>query len=81
MSTMCLPIIGDVRPTPGRPDSYTATKPITVAQLRQVTKAEWCRKVNATDGSNSGEDQGTYYALVELDGQVLVVTGEFTGVR
>ncbi|MFF0394122.1 hypothetical protein ACFYS8_36260 [Kitasatospora sp. NPDC004615] len=72
--TLRLPIIGNLRPDPDQgPSAYAATEPITREQLRQVERAEWCRSVNTATGR--------YYLLVELDGQVLVVAGEFTGVR
>lgn len=79
MSTRSLPIIGTIRPTTST--SYTATEPISAAELGQVIRAPWCRQVNTSDATSAASSGGTYYALVELDGDVLVVRGEFVGGR
>ncbi|KDN80432.1 hypothetical protein [Kitasatospora cheerisanensis] len=76
----CLPIIGTLAPA-GLPDTYTATEPIGVAELREVIKAKWCLSCRTVDGSSTSTGCGTYYLLAEIDGQVLTVRGEFAGVR
>ncbi|MFD5566263.1 hypothetical protein [Kitasatospora griseola] len=81
MTTRCLPIIGNLLAVPGQSDSYTAVEPIGAAELREVIKAKWCLSCRATDGSSTSTGCGTYYLLAELAGDVLVVRGEFVGVR
>ncbi|MFD7643018.1 hypothetical protein ACFV4P_20440 [Kitasatospora sp. NPDC059795] len=80
MTISCLPIIGNLLPA-GQPDSYTATEPIGVAELREVIKSKWCLSCRTSDGSSTSTGCGTYYLLAEIDGDVLVVRGEFVGVR
>ncbi|MFD7645927.1 hypothetical protein ACFV4P_35440 [Kitasatospora sp. NPDC059795] len=76
-----LPIIGNLRPDPSQgPSAYAATEPITGEQLREVERAEWCRSVN-TNGRRATTGRSRYFLLAEFEGDVLVVTGEFTGVR
>ncbi|MFI9333036.1 hypothetical protein ACIGZJ_36560 [Kitasatospora sp. NPDC052868] len=79
MTDRSLPIIGAIRPT--TTTSYTATEPITAQQLTELIRSPWCRSLKATDGPTSPAGCVTYYALVEIDGDVLVVTGTARGER
>ncbi|GAA1070930.1 hypothetical protein F4556_007601 [Kitasatospora gansuensis] len=78
-SLRLLPIIGNVRPTTS--NSWSATEPISARELGLLIRADWCRSVRTSDGPNSPDGHLTYYALVEIDGDVLVVTGTATGER
>jgi broad specificity polyphosphatase/5'/3'-nucleotidase SurE len=79
VSDRTLPIIGTIRSTTGQ--SWTAIEPITAEELTAVIRSTWCRSVRATDGPTSPADCVTYYALVEIEGDVLVVTGIAKGER
>ncbi|MFJ1797198.1 hypothetical protein [Kitasatospora griseola] len=77
----CLPIIGNLRPRPDLSDAYTATEPIGVAELREVIRSRWCLSCRTIDGPSTTSGCGTYHLIAEIDGHVLVVTGQFAGVR
>ncbi|MEE1781505.1 hypothetical protein PUR71_00905 [Streptomyces sp. SP17BM10] len=79
MSDRTVPIIGTIRPTTTA--SYTAAEPITAQQLTDLIRSEWCMSVRASDGPNSPAGCVTYYALLEIEGDVLVVTGTAEGER
>lgn len=79
MSDRTLPIIGSIRRTTST--SYTATESISAQQLTELIRSDWCHSVRTSDGPNSPAGCLTYYALVEISGDVLVVTGTAKGER
>lgn len=77
-TAVTLPIIGTAQKNRA---GFTAAEPISLAQLAQVARSDWCHSMRTTDGPSSGPGSVTYYLLAEIDGNVLAVTGTAGGAR
>lgn len=75
-AAVVLPIIGTIRPAA---TGYTATEPISLNQLAQIARSDWCRSMRTTDGPSSAPGSITYYLAAEYEGHALTVTGTALG--